>query len=178
MYKPSTSLVVVTYFPTYLSIYEAWIFPTELVTKVKPNVNSVEVHPQPSNNRHPMDGALVRGWVLLVHGLQNPIFWSVVDEECGFQLIDCLRKPHSSSMEEALSQLSHPRGLVCCLPGFSFTWNPIGKEKEENKHRKQRVCCPLQSHPCSNKIGRSSEHFFLAAKLIIIILASPAALEQ
>lgn len=67
-------------------------------------------------------------------------------------------------------------GVGCCLPGFFFTWNPIGKE---NKHRKQRVCCPLQSHPFSSKIGGSSEHFFFAAKLlIIIILASPAALEQ
>jgi hypothetical protein len=46
MYKPSTYLVV-TYFPT------------ELVTKVKPNINSVEVHPQLSNNGHPVDGALV-----------------------------------------------------------------------------------------------------------------------
>jgi hypothetical protein len=26
---------------------------------VKPNINSVEVHPQPSNNEHPVDGALV-----------------------------------------------------------------------------------------------------------------------
>jgi hypothetical protein len=34
-------------------------FPTELVTKVKPNSNSVEVHPQLSNNRHPVDGVLV-----------------------------------------------------------------------------------------------------------------------
>ncbi len=34
--------------------------PTELVTKVKPNINSVEVHPQQSNNNgHPVDGALV-----------------------------------------------------------------------------------------------------------------------
>jgi hypothetical protein len=32
------------------------IFPTELVTKVKPNINSVEVHPQLSNDRHPVDG--------------------------------------------------------------------------------------------------------------------------
>jgi hypothetical protein len=30
-----------------------------MVTKVKQNVNSVEVHPQLSNNRHPVDGALV-----------------------------------------------------------------------------------------------------------------------
>jgi hypothetical protein len=30
-----------------------------LVAKVKPSINSVEVHPQLSNNRHPVDGALV-----------------------------------------------------------------------------------------------------------------------
>jgi hypothetical protein len=32
---------------------------TELVTKVKPNINPVEVHPQLSHNCHPVDGALV-----------------------------------------------------------------------------------------------------------------------
>jgi hypothetical protein len=33
-----------------------------LVAKVKPNTNSVEVHPQLSNNRHPVDdGALMMG---------------------------------------------------------------------------------------------------------------------
>jgi hypothetical protein len=37
-------------------------FPTELVTKVKPDINSVKVHPQLSNNRHPVDGALVGAW--------------------------------------------------------------------------------------------------------------------
>jgi hypothetical protein len=31
----------------------------KLITKVKPNINSVEVHPQLSNNRHPVDGVLV-----------------------------------------------------------------------------------------------------------------------
>jgi hypothetical protein len=31
----------------------------KLVTKVKANINSVEVHPQLSNNQHPVDGALV-----------------------------------------------------------------------------------------------------------------------
>jgi hypothetical protein len=35
------------------------LFLTELITKVKPYTNSVEVHPQLSNNRHPVDGALV-----------------------------------------------------------------------------------------------------------------------
>jgi hypothetical protein len=30
-----------------------------LVTKVKPKINSVEVHPQLSNNGHPVNGALV-----------------------------------------------------------------------------------------------------------------------
>jgi hypothetical protein len=37
----------------------SYLFPTELVTKVKPNINSVEVHPQWSNNRHPVDDALL-----------------------------------------------------------------------------------------------------------------------
>ncbi len=57
MYKPSTYLVV-TYFPTYLHMYETY-FIQKLVTKVKPNINSVEVHPQLSNYWHPVDGALV-----------------------------------------------------------------------------------------------------------------------
>jgi len=30
-----------------------------LVAKVKPNINSAEIHPQLGNNRHPVDGALV-----------------------------------------------------------------------------------------------------------------------
>ncbi len=29
------------------------------MTKVKPHINLVEVHPQLSNNKHPMDGVLV-----------------------------------------------------------------------------------------------------------------------
>jgi len=57
MYKPSTCLVV-TYFPTYLAMYET-LFLTELVTKVIKNINSLEIHPLLSNNRHPEDGALV-----------------------------------------------------------------------------------------------------------------------
>jgi hypothetical protein len=58
MYKPSTNLVI-TYFPTYLPMSETY-FLTELVTKVKPNGNSVEAHPQLSyNGGHPVDGALV-----------------------------------------------------------------------------------------------------------------------
>jgi hypothetical protein len=35
------------------------LFLTELVTKVKPKINSDEVHPQLSNTRHPVDGARV-----------------------------------------------------------------------------------------------------------------------
>jgi hypothetical protein len=30
-----------------------------MVAKVKPKINSVEVHPQLSNNGHPVDGALM-----------------------------------------------------------------------------------------------------------------------
>jgi hypothetical protein len=57
MYKPSIYLVVAFFFN--LSTYIWDLFLTELVTKVKPNINSVEVHPQLSNNRHPVDGVLV-----------------------------------------------------------------------------------------------------------------------
>ncbi len=32
-----------------------------MVTKVKPNINPLEVHPQLSHNWHPVDGALVGG---------------------------------------------------------------------------------------------------------------------
>jgi len=53
MYRPCTYLVVI-YFPTHLPIYE-----TYLVTKVKPNIYSVEVHPGLSNMGHPVDGTLV-----------------------------------------------------------------------------------------------------------------------
>jgi len=42
--------------PTYLYMRP---FLIELVTKVKPNINSVKVHPQLSNNGHPMDDVLV-----------------------------------------------------------------------------------------------------------------------
>jgi hypothetical protein len=45
-------------------MYETY-FLQKLVTKVKPNINSVEVHPQLSNKGHLVNGALVRG--VLVH---------------------------------------------------------------------------------------------------------------
>jgi hypothetical protein len=46
MYKPSNFIVII-------------YFLTELVIMVKSNINSVEVHPRLSNNRHPVDGVLV-----------------------------------------------------------------------------------------------------------------------
>jgi hypothetical protein len=54
IYLPSSYLFF------HLSIY-LYIRPflIELVTKVKPNINSIEVHPQLSNNEHPMDDVLV-----------------------------------------------------------------------------------------------------------------------
>ncbi len=77
MCKPSTYLVV-TYFPTYI-----WdLFPTELVTKVKPNVNSVEVHLQLSTYGHPVDGALVGACSLQLTG-----FISIV--QLGFNCRQC-----------------------------------------------------------------------------------------
>jgi hypothetical protein len=56
MYLPGSSAFF--YLPSYLSIY---IGPTSyrIGTKMKPDINSVEVHGQLSHNRHPIDGALV-----------------------------------------------------------------------------------------------------------------------
>jgi len=51
-YKPCTYLVIA-------------YFPTELVTKVKPNTNSVEVHPQLSNKEHPVDGFAGGCWFIV-----------------------------------------------------------------------------------------------------------------
>jgi hypothetical protein len=59
MCKPSIYLAF-TYFP-YLSTYIWDLLITELVTKVKPTINPVEVHPQLSHNGHPVDGAAAGG---------------------------------------------------------------------------------------------------------------------
>ncbi len=45
---------------------------TQLVTEVKPNINSAEVHPQLSNNGHPVDGVLVVG-----AGSLWPVWWPI-----------------------------------------------------------------------------------------------------
>jgi hypothetical protein len=42
-----------------------------LVTNVKPNRNSVEVHPQQSNKGHPVDGALLGAGSLWWHRIHN-----------------------------------------------------------------------------------------------------------
>jgi hypothetical protein len=42
-----------------------------MVTKVKPNINSVEVHPQLSNEKHPMDGVPVGAGPLGPNTLMN-----------------------------------------------------------------------------------------------------------
>jgi hypothetical protein len=39
--------------------------------KVKPNINSIRVHPQSSNNGHPVDGALVGVGSLCPFRLKN-----------------------------------------------------------------------------------------------------------
>jgi len=65
MYKPSTQLVI-TYFPTYLPTYIWELFPTQLVTKVKPNINPV----WGSSTTEYITGIqwMVRWWVLVHRG--------------------------------------------------------------------------------------------------------------
>ncbi len=59
MYKPSTYLAV-SYLFSYLSTYIGDLFLIKLVTKVKSNSNSVEIHPQLSTNGgYRVDGALM-----------------------------------------------------------------------------------------------------------------------
>jgi hypothetical protein len=60
MYK-KTIYIHSSYLFSNLSTYVKDLFPTELVTKVKRNINSGEVHRQLSNNRYPVDGALGGG---------------------------------------------------------------------------------------------------------------------
>ncbi len=70
MYEPKIYLLS-SYLFSYLSTYVWDLFPVELVTKVKPNINwdeGVEVHPQPSNNGHPMDGWCAGGCWFTVAG--------------------------------------------------------------------------------------------------------------
>jgi hypothetical protein len=55
-----------------LPTYAGDLFLTKLVTKVKPNVNSVEIHPQLSNKGLPVDGALVGAGSLWPLGLICP----------------------------------------------------------------------------------------------------------
>jgi hypothetical protein len=54
----------------------------KLITKVKPNINSVEVHPQLSNNRHPVDGVLVGAGSLwrIISPQNHPMFPCLVGE--------------------------------------------------------------------------------------------------
>jgi hypothetical protein len=40
---------------------------------MKPNINSVEVHPQLSNNGHPVDGALVGCWFTLADAMDQKV---------------------------------------------------------------------------------------------------------
>jgi hypothetical protein len=58
MYKPSTYLVS-TYFPTYLPTYKTYFLQNWLLRWNQILTNSIEVHPQPSSNTYPVDGALV-----------------------------------------------------------------------------------------------------------------------
>jgi hypothetical protein len=63
MYKSSTYLQV-----AYLSASIWDLFLTELVTKMKPNINSVEVHPQLRKKR--TSSGWCAGWVLVHCGLK------------------------------------------------------------------------------------------------------------
>jgi hypothetical protein len=49
-----------TYLSSDLIFVPIQLLCTKWVTKVKPDINSVEVHPQLSHNKHPVDGCMVQ----------------------------------------------------------------------------------------------------------------------
>ncbi len=51
-----------------------FIWFTKLVTKMKPNVNSIQVHPKLSNNIHPMDGVPMSAGSLWLKTWHNMLF--------------------------------------------------------------------------------------------------------
>jgi len=89
MYKASTYLVV-TYFPTYLPTYIWDLFVTNLVTKVKLNINSVEVIHNWGvimaiqwMDGHPVDDALV-----VVAGSSRLVWSLIISVECFATIFD------------------------------------------------------------------------------------------
>jgi hypothetical protein len=120
MYKPSTYLEV-AYFPTYMPIWN--LLPTELVTKMKPNMNSVELHPQLSNNEHPVDGALVGACSLWspssVHS--QTVLTSV-------KKLFLLPKRSSNIQRQTVSSfnISHPMSFGCCPRKCHMLLNHFG----------------------------------------------------
>jgi hypothetical protein len=124
MCKASTYLVVM-YIPTYLPINVRDLFPTKLVTKVKPNTNSVQVHPQLSNNSHPVDGALVGAsslWPTHTHSLLYSLCYiSLSFSSIHALVVVCVGwavQGHSSTA--ATTMLNTPFMLVLC-PGVLST---------------------------------------------------------
>jgi hypothetical protein len=69
LFNPSTYLVI-TYFPTYLPMYETY-FLQNWLPRSNQRFNSFEVHPQLSNNGHPMDGVLVGAGSIVAHFYHN-----------------------------------------------------------------------------------------------------------
>jgi hypothetical protein len=62
----------------------------ELVTKVEPYTNSVEVHPQLSNMRHPVDGALVGDGLLWPYLRIHDLFkWNAQNELINYSTNMC-----------------------------------------------------------------------------------------
>ncbi len=62
---------------------------------MKPNINSVDVHPQVSNNGHPVDGVLVGAGSLRPKKVKVPE-WVLVHQRCGLPSLLWLLGIHCS----------------------------------------------------------------------------------
>jgi hypothetical protein len=108
-------------------------FPAELVTKVEPNINSVEVHPQLGNHRHPMDGELVDGGSL----------WQTVRSHLHFQKNPDLTKDYLMNNERRKS--SSPRHHRHLRKEISYGGRAPQVSDERRRFQADRYSCVLES---------------------------------
>ncbi len=133
MYKPSSYLF------SYLSTYLWDLFRSEMITKVKRNINSVEVHPQLSNNRHPVDGALVGACWFTVAKKAYAVF-GVFIRATGFPSVVVSHKLCQRAVWDGLRQL---------VTVMELTW-VSRRISQLSRAYLQVVCdCWVSSHICN-----------------------------
>jgi len=116
-----------------------------MVTKVKWNINSVKVHPQLSNNRHPVDGVLVGAGSLWLWMGQD---FSVVS---GTNKLQCslLLKNNLQEFREQQTTTVHPFGRYTSPSNLATASHDIPDKKRKGKY--------THTHTHTHKIQKRKE---------------------